>query len=94
MDREHRFFTHRPRRSRGAKSPVPVLLFGVTTLRIICIDTGASEWPPAGPEKYSYTLGFDHGDQIFRFLSSSKNIMFETKISKFGAHGKSLLVFP
>ena len=39
----------------------------------MCMDTSASEGPPAGPEKYSYTLRFDHGDQIFRFLSSSKN---------------------
>ena len=93
MYREHRFFTHRPRRSRGAKSLVPVLFFGVTTLRVMCMDTSASEGPPAGPEKYSYTRGFGHGDEIFRFLSSSKNMIFETTISKFGGHGKSLLVF-
>ena len=37
--REHRKFTIGASRFRRATSPVPVLLFGVTTLRVTCNDT-------------------------------------------------------
>ena len=35
------------------KIPVPVILFGVTTLQVMCMDTSASDGPQAGPEKCS-----------------------------------------
>ena len=53
------------------------------------MDTSASEGPPAGPEKYSYTLRFDHAIKLFDFWARKKSI-FETKFSKFWDHGKSL----
>ena len=43
--------------------------------------------------KYSYTLGFDQYSQNFRRLSSSKNVVFATEISKMFESWKCLLGF-
>ncbi len=47
------------------------------------MDTSASEGPPAGPEKCSYTLRFDQCNQNFEILNFTKTSDCLPKISKF-----------
>ena len=52
-------------------------------------DTSASEGPPAGPEKCSYTLRFDQCNQNFEIFNFTKTSDFPPKISKFRGHGRT-----
>ena len=53
-------------------------------------DTSASEGPPAGPEKCSYTLRFDQCNQNFEILNFTKTWDFSAKISRFRGHDPTL----
>ena len=55
----------------------------------VLADTSASEWPPAGPEKCSYTLRFDQCNQIFESLNFTKTSDFSPKIRKIPAHDRT-----